>query len=78
MLPSNLRDERAQALLHMRSGAAGIVGWISTGTELPLLTSALSSTYVVATGKTQEEGHDGAKRGIYGWPESERSQQLQC
>lgn len=34
-------------------GAAGIVGWISTGTKLRWIISALSSTDVVATGKTE-------------------------
>ena len=35
-------------------GGVGIGGWISAGAKLQLITSALSSTYVVATGKTEQ------------------------
>lgn len=42
-----------EALLHLGSGGCG-EGWISAGAKLQLITSALSSTYVVATGKTEQ------------------------
>ena len=54
MLPDNRWAGGQRPYCTWDLGAVGIGGRISTGTVLQLITSALSSAYVVATGKTEQ------------------------
>ena len=54
MLPDNSRAGGQRPYCTWGLGAVGIGGRIRAGAKLQLTTSALSSTYVVATGKTEQ------------------------